>query len=71
MNDALEFLDAQAAVAKAERTAERRAATVVAIRPAPEVADRMTGAGPHGVPLPDDAAPDGHFLTTASPRRRG
>jgi hypothetical protein len=43
--------DAESAAATAERAAERRAATVVAIQPAPDIGDRMTGVGLHGLPL--------------------
>lgn len=64
LNEALAVSDAETAAATAERAAERRAATVVAIQPAPDIGDRMTGVGPHGVPLPDDAVPDGDFLGT-------
>ena len=55
---------AERAAAEAERAAERRAATVAAIQAAPDIADRMTGVGLHGLPLPDDAVPDGNFLVT-------
>lgn len=63
-NDAVQHSDGEAAAAKAERAAERRAATVVAIQPAPDIADRMIGVGLHGIPLPDDAMTDGNFLVT-------
>jgi hypothetical protein len=64
LKGALAVSDAETAAATAERAAERRAATVVAIQPAPDIGDRMTGIGLHGVPLPDDAVPDGDFLAT-------
>jgi hypothetical protein len=54
----------EAAAAKAERAAERRAATVVAVQPAPDIGARMTGIGVHGVPLPDDAEPKEEFVAT-------
>jgi hypothetical protein len=60
-----EIADAERAAAKAERVAERRAATVMAIQPPPDIAHRMTDVGLHGIPLPDDAVPDGSFLTTS------
>ena len=64
IRDALQVLDADTAVAEAERAAERRAATVAAIQPSPDIADRMTGVDLHGLPLPEDAVPDGDFLAT-------
>lgn len=57
--------DAERAAAKAERVAERRAATLMAIQPPPDIAHRMTDVGLHGIPLPDDAVPDGSFLATS------
>lgn len=67
--DAQQVADAENAAARAERAAERRAATVAGIGPAPDLAPRMNGVGPHNVPLPDDASPSGDFLATriASP----
>lgn len=56
--------EADEAIAKAERAAERRAATWAAIVPAPDIADKMTGVGPYGVPIPEDATPIGEFLAT-------
>ena len=47
--------DADDAAAHYEDATERRAATWAAIGPPPEIASRMSGVGPHGVPLPDDA----------------
>jgi hypothetical protein len=61
LKGALAVRDAETAAATAERAAERRAATVVAIQPAPDIGARMTGIGLHGLPLPDDAMPDGDF----------
>lgn len=60
---------AGAEVAKAERAAERRAATSAAEQEAPQIGERMTGVGPLGLPLPDDVVADGDFLVTrvASP----
>jgi hypothetical protein len=59
-----ETADADAAVAAAERAAERRTATSVAIEPPPDLSHRMTGVGIHGIPLPDDITTDGEFGVT-------
>lgn len=65
VRDALAVHAADTAVAEAERASERRAATMVeASQPAPDIAHRMTGVGLHGLPLPDDVAPEGDFLVT-------
>jgi hypothetical protein len=64
VKDGIDEQRAEDTIASMERAAERRAATVVAIGPAPDIAERMTGVGLHGVPLPDDATPDGEFLST-------
>lgn len=63
--EVFEIDDANRAAAKAERVAERRADTLRAIQPPPDIAHRMTGIGLHGIPLPDDVAPDGSFLATS------
>jgi hypothetical protein len=60
-----EIADAERAAAKAERLARRRAETLMAIQSPPDIAHRMTGVGLHGIPLPDDAVPDGDFLATS------
>ena len=64
VGDGLAIRDAETAAAKAERIAERRAATLAAIHPPPDIADRMTGVGLRGLPLPDDAVPDEDHLAT-------
>jgi hypothetical protein len=56
--------EAEEAAAKYRRENERRAATSNQVAPAPDIADRMTGVGLHGIALPDDATPDGTMLAT-------
>ncbi|HEY4610127.1 MAG TPA: hypothetical protein VIH06_13010 [Ilumatobacteraceae bacterium] len=56
--------EAEAAADKAEQRALHRAAIALSIESPPDIADRMTGVGPHGIPLPDDAAPNGDSLAT-------
>jgi hypothetical protein len=69
MREAVAVSDAETAAATEERAAERRAATLVAMQPAPDIGSRMTGTGLHGLPLPGNAVADGDFLLTrvASP----
>jgi hypothetical protein len=56
--------EAEAAAERAEQRALNRAAIALSIASPPDIADRMTGVGPRGIPLPDDAAPNGDFLST-------
>jgi hypothetical protein len=56
--------EADDAAAHYENATERRAATWAAVGPPPEIASRMTGVGPHGVPLPDDATTVDDWITT-------
>jgi hypothetical protein len=65
-DEATKTADADRVIAKTERMNERRAAAAAAIQPAPDIADRMTGVGPYGIPIPHDASePDDRgFMNT-------